>query len=113
VSVKSIAIPSRLAAKKERSPSSSDALREYAQATRLPERSRVTRSAHAHRFSAGERLLMAPGGREISRSASPCLVLALLPYEGVTLRYRVRSESENFERIVDEVDLSPLTPGLE
>jgi hypothetical protein len=56
---------------------------------------------------------MAPGGREFSRSASACVVLALLPYEGGPLRYRVRSDNENFERIVDEADLSPLITSLE
>jgi hypothetical protein len=109
MSLKSIAIPPRVASKKGRSPFAGD----VAPATRSPERSRVARSAHAHRFATGERLSMAPGGREISRSASACVVLALLPYEGGPLRYRVRSESENFERIVDEADLSPLRGGLE
>lgn len=30
-----------------------------------------------------------------------------MPYEGSTLSYRVRSETENFERIVAENDLVP------
>ena len=113
MSLKSIAVPPRVASKKGRSPFAGDAAPAYVPATRTPERSRVARSAHAHRFATGERLSMAPGGREISRSASACVVLALLPYEGGPLRYRVRSESENFERIVDEADLSPLHGGLE
>jgi hypothetical protein len=56
---------------------------------------------------------MAPGGREISRGASTCSVVFLLPYEGGPLRYRVRSDSESFERIVDENDLSELPNELE
>jgi hypothetical protein len=70
------------------------------------------RRANTHRYATGDRLAMAPGGREISRTAAACLVLALLPHEGGPLRYRVRSENETFERIVDEGDLSPL-PSLE
>jgi len=82
-------------------------------ATRVTEEVRAMRPANTHRYAAGDRLAMAPGGREISRSAAVCLVLALLPHEGGPLRYRVRSETENYERIVDEADLSPLPPEFE
>jgi hypothetical protein len=66
----------------------------------------------SHRFSVGDRLSMSNGGRVISRAASTCLVIACLPSERGPFRYRVRSESEGFERVVDEIDLSPLTDGL-
>ena len=56
---------------------------------------------------------MANGGRTISRVASVCCVVSLLPDEGGPLRYRVRSENEGFERIVDESDLSPLGESLD
>ena len=43
----------------------------------------------------------------MQRTASGCKVVALLPYEGYgALLYRVRSESESFERIVAEADLA-------
>ncbi len=58
-------------------------------------------------------LFMARGGRDIARQASACQVVALLPHEGGPLRYRVRSDAEGFERIVDETDLTTLSSGLE
>jgi hypothetical protein len=65
------------------------------------------RAVTGHRYHVGQRLRMANGGRSWSRPDTVCRVLALLPIEGGPLRYRVRSEAENFERIVDEIDLSP------
>lgn len=68
----------------------------------------ATRVSGRHRFAVGQRLAMAPGGRDVARGASTCRVVFLLPFEGSALRYRVRSESETFERIVDEKDLKPI-----
>jgi len=60
-----------------------------------------------HRYRAGERLRMLNGGRTLARAAAFCKVVSLLPYEGHgPLLYRVRSETEAFERIVAEADLS-------
>ncbi len=60
-----------------------------------------------HRYRIGERLRMAHGGNVVARSAAYCKVMFLLPYEGHgPLLYRVRSDSEQFERIVAEADLS-------
>ena len=65
-------------------------------------------TAHpVHRFHVGDRLTMARGSRDIARSAALCEVVALLPHETGPLLYRVRSELESFERVVDEVDLAP------
>lgn len=65
-------------------------------------------TAHTvHRFHVGQRLTMARGSRDIARSAAVCQVVALLPHETGPLLYRVRSELESFERVVDEVDLAP------
>lgn len=60
-----------------------------------------------HRFHVGQRLTMARGSRDIARSAAVCEVVARLPHESGPLLYRVRSELESFERVVDEVDLAP------
>lgn len=60
-----------------------------------------------HRYRVGQRLVMASGSREISRPAAICHVLALVPHEIGPLLYRVRSEAERFERVVDEIDLAP------
>ena len=65
-------------------------------------------TAHpVHRFHVGQRLTMARGSRDIARPAALCQVVALLPHETGPLLYRVRSELESFERVVDEVDLAP------
>ena len=59
-----------------------------------------------HRYHVGQRLRMQSGGRNWARPETICRVLALLPVEGGPLRYRVRSEAESYERIVDEIDLT-------
>ena len=65
-------------------------------------------TAHpVHRFHIGQKLTMARGSRDIARPAALCEVVALLPHESGPLLYRVRSELESFERVVDEVDLAP------
>jgi hypothetical protein len=68
-----------------------------------------------HRYRVGERLTMTNGGRTLSRVASSCVVIARLPYEGRGhLFYRVRSETEQFERVVAEMDLGrPQSESLE
>ena len=108
MSFKSISIPSRLATKKGGQPSKS-----YAPASSALTSPRLLRTSAGHRYAVGERLRMASGGREIARGAAACLVTALLPHEGGPLKYRVRSESENYDRIIDETDLSPAEPAVE
>jgi hypothetical protein len=58
-----------------------------------------------HKYRIGQRL-MVKDARLWARPQTACKVLALLPYEGSgALRYRVRSEVESFERVIDEADL--------
>ncbi|MEO6013755.1 MAG: hypothetical protein ABIQ30_09260 [Devosia sp.] len=60
-----------------------------------------------HRYHVGDKLRMANGGQSMARVAAACKVVALLPYEGRgALLYRVRSDNENFERVVPEADLT-------
>lgn len=60
-----------------------------------------------HRYRVGEKLRMTGGGQSVQRVASLCKVVFLLPYEGRgALLYRVRSDTESFERIVSEADLA-------
>ena len=67
----------------------------------------TTRPQPEHRYQVGERLHLIGGGNVLSRAAASCQVIALLPFEGKgALFYRVRSESEQFERVVAEIDLS-------
>jgi len=67
-----------------------------------------TTAKPVHRFRVGQRLAMARGSRDIARAASMCQVIAIVPHETGPLLYRVRSDNENYERIVDEVDLASL-----
>ena len=61
----------------------------------------------AHRYRIGERLRVGYGGYSVARAAAFCKVVALLPYEGHgSMLYRVRSDTEAFERVVAEADLS-------
>ncbi len=75
----------------------------------------AVRSVHAaleHRYHVGERLRMANGGYSVARAGSFCKITALLPYEGHgSLLYRVRSETEQFERVVAEADLTRKVDG--
>lgn len=105
---KDIAVPSRNQPKKRGAEAADGVARPYIPATNTGVTTRTSVAGHRHRFSVGQRLSMAPGGREISRDAAMCCVVFLLPYEGGALRYRVRSDNENFERIVNEADLLPL-----
>ena len=68
---------------------------------------RATLAQPAHVYGIGERLRMANGGRSLARADSFCRVVSRLPYEGHgALLYRVRSETEQFERVVSEIDLT-------
>lgn len=67
-----------------------------------------TTAKPTHRYGIGQRLAMARGSRDIARPAATCQVTAIVPHETGPLLYRVRSDTESFERIVDEVDLAPL-----
>lgn len=107
-SFKDIAVPTRNQTKKRGGEAAGEATFSYVPATSIGLAARTSVAAHRHRFAVGQRLSMAPGGREISRGASLCSVVFLLPYEGGALRYRVRSDNESFERIVNEADLMPL-----
>jgi hypothetical protein len=110
-SFKNIAIPTRNQSKRRNTESGPGQVNMPVVNAAL--KNRAIRVGRSHRFDVGQRLSMAPGGRDISRGASPCRVVFLLPYEGGALRYRVRSENENFERIVDETDLLPLADEAE
>lgn len=65
--------------------------------------------AKLHRYQVGQRLRMVAGGRSWARPEGPCRVVALLPHETGPFLYRVRSETETFERVISEDDLLPAT----
>ena len=112
-SFKNIAIPSRNQPKKRSNEPGGEAVHHYVPATNTGGTARTTNANRTHRFAVGQRLSMAAGGRDISRGGAICSVVFLLPYEGGALRYRVRSDNEGFERIVDETDLLPLRDEAE
>lgn len=88
------------------SPASADEARD-AIAPALRPTVRPTTAQPVHRFHVGEKLRLAGGGRAIARGEGSCKVVSLLPYEGRgILLYRVRSETESYERVVAEIDLS-------
>src|SRR5688500_2099576 len=58
-----------------------------------------TAAAPSHRYHVGQRLRMLGGGRYWGRLDGTCRVVALLPHESGVFQYRVRSETENFERV--------------
>jgi hypothetical protein len=65
-----------------------------------------------HRFGVGQRLRLVTAGPGMGRAGGTCRVVALMPPERGGFSYRVRNESENFERIVAEGDLAPLETQL-
>jgi hypothetical protein len=68
---------------------------------------RTVAAQPTHRFHIGEKLKLAGGGRAFARGETICKVVGLLPYEGRgTLQYRVRGDTEQYERVVAEIDLS-------
>jgi hypothetical protein len=69
---------------------------------------RPTSARPAHRYRVGERLALGRGSTSFARPVAACKVVALVPHETGPLLYRIRSDIENFERIVDEADLAPL-----
>ena len=62
-----------------------------------------------HRYHVGQRLRLMGGGNYWARNAGTCRIVMLMPYEGGSLFYRVRSETENFERVVAEGDLATIS----
>ena len=73
-----------------------------------PMRRAAVAAPPAHVYLIGQRLRLMGGGRRWAREEGFCKVTALLPHEGGPLLYRVRSEAENYERVVAEIDLVPL-----
>ncbi len=69
---------------------------------------KIARPTGTHRFHVGQRLRLLGGGSTWARSGGACKVVLLMPNEGGAFHYRVRSETENFERVVAETDLAPM-----
>jgi hypothetical protein len=62
-----------------------------------------------HKYHVGQLLDLLPNRGASSRKAGACRIVALLPYEGHVIQYRVQSTTESHQRIVSENDLKLAT----
>jgi hypothetical protein len=58
-----------------------------------------------HKYKLGQTLDLLPSHGSSSRRAGECKIVALLPYEGHSVQYKVQSKMETHQRIVAETDL--------
>lgn len=58
-----------------------------------------------HKYTVGQTLELLPLHGSSARKAAACTIVALLPYEGHVIQYRVQSVLEAYQRIVSEGDL--------
>jgi hypothetical protein len=58
-----------------------------------------------HKYKIGQTLDLLPNRGSSTRKAGQCEIMALLPYEGHTVQYRVQAKAETHLRIVAESDL--------
>lgn len=65
-----------------------------------------------HKYHVGQVLDLLPNRGSSSRKAGECTIVALLPYEGHAIQYKVQSATETHQRIVSENDLQ-LTARVE
>jgi hypothetical protein len=111
--LKSIAVPvtrrdAIAKARKSHRARPSDDSEDAALAVEFRRQPQPTAAKPHHQYRVGQRLAMARGSRDIARPAASCQITAIVPHETGPLLYRVRSDTESFERIVDEVDLAPM-----
>jgi hypothetical protein len=60
-----------------------------------------------HRFSAGQRVRFRSGRGQAPTGSGSFKIITALPIEREgEVRYRIKSEAENFERVADEMNLS-------
>lgn len=65
-----------------------------------------------HKYRIGQKLDLLPNRGASSRKAGECTIVALLPFEGQTVQYRVQSSTETHQRIVSESDLRQAAAAL-
>lgn len=108
--LKDIAItPTRKAGPRRRSEPASPTIEstDFELTPPTPRAQRAVAAQPTHRYHVGEKLRLAGGGRAFARGETICKVVGLLPYEGRgTLQYRVRGDTEQYERVVAEIELS-------
>lgn len=60
-----------------------------------------------HKFSIGDTIFLKDGPVRVARGAGACKIVATLPETGSIRQYRVRYETENFDRCIAEDDIDP------
>jgi hypothetical protein len=60
-----------------------------------------------HRYAVGQMLELRSAPLRSNRQSGTCEVIACLPTDAGPALYRVKSLSENYERVVEEIELSP------
>ncbi|MET3927159.1 hypothetical protein [Devosia sp. 2618] len=66
-----------------------------------------------HKYKVGQTLDLLPNRGSSTRRAGECKIVALLPYEGHIIQYKVQALTESYQRIVSENDLqAPRTEPL-
>lgn len=61
----------------------------------------------AHLYKIGQTLEMRSAPSSSNRPSGTCVVIGCLPHEGGPMLYRVKSDGEANERVVEESDLRP------
>ena len=61
-----------------------------------------------HKYKVGQVLDLLPNRGSSTRRAGECQIVALLPYEGHAVQYKVQAKAETHLRIVSENDLQPV-----
>lgn len=67
----------------------------------------------SHLYNVGQMLNLRSAPRHSNRPTGPCEVIACLPHDSGPLLYRVKSQGESNERVVEESDLSPSAAAKE
>ncbi|PYB74202.1 cold-shock protein [Rhizobium wuzhouense] len=60
-----------------------------------------------HKYPVGAMIVLKDGPVRLARTTGVCKILATLPETGGALQYRIRFESEGFDRCVAEDDIDP------
>jgi hypothetical protein len=68
---------------------------------------RQKKDAMAHLYKAGQMVELRSAPKHSNRLSGPCEILSCLPHDKGPFFYRVQSQLEGIQRVVDEVDLSP------
>lgn len=67
----------------------------------------------SHRFSIGQLVELRSAPRLSNRPAGVCTIMACLPHERGPVQYRIQSNHEQVQRVVEEDDLLPSTASPE